>query len=265
MKRVVTLTALAAAATACSYFTQPAPYDPPGVGDIAVPATGAGLFQRDCAWCHGAGGAGTPRAPALIGGENGPALTDFVLQTGRMPITSPEEAVRRRPPAYSREEIRKIVDFVSGFGARGPAIPDVDAAAGDIALGSALYQTNCAACHSATAIGGTLPQSSAGRIIGRSAPTIPGLRASTATEIAEAMRTGPGAMPVFGADAFSQHDVDSIVRYVLYLQRPDNEGGGDLGRIGPVAEGAVAWFAGLGALLWLARRIGTIEKKDRHA
>lgn len=265
MKRVLTLIGLAVAATACSYFTQPAPYQPPGLRDVAVPATGAGLFQRDCAWCHGASGDGTLRGPSLIAGENGPALTDFMLRTGRMPISSPEDAVRRQPPAYSPEEIRKIVDFSSAFAPRGPAIPDVDPVAGDLALGFELYQTNCAACHSTTGIGGTLPRGSASGLIGRSEPAIPGLRASTATEIAEAMRTGPGAMPVFGADAFSQRDVDSIVRYVLYLQRPVNAGGGDLGRIGPVAEGAVSWFAGLGALLWLARRIGTIEKRRGHA
>ncbi len=264
MRRALTVGALLVVATACSYLTRPEPYHPPGLRTIGAPSTGEGLYQRDCAWCHGDGGIGSPRGPALTLGENGPALTDFMLRTGRMPIESPAETVRRRPPAYTPETIRAIVDYVSSFGAPGPAVPDPDVAGGDLAAGEELYQTNCAACHSTTGIGGTLPRGRAGDLGMRSAPTIPGLHASTATEIAEAMRTGPGAMPVFGPDTFTERDVDSIARYVLYLKDPGNRGGGDLGRVGPVAEGAVAWFAGLGALLLLARRIGTSGNGRGH-
>lgn len=263
MRRALTVAGLLVVATACSYLTRPQPYHPPGLREIGAPVTGQGLFQRDCAWCHGNGGVGTPNGPPLTGGENGPALTDFMLRTGRMPIESPSEIVRRRPPAYSAVTIRAIVDYVSSFGAPGPAVPHPDVSAGDLAHGQELYQTNCAACHSATGIGGTLPRGSGG-VASRSAPTIPGLRASTATEIAEAMRTGPGAMPVFGSDTFTDRDVDSIARYVVYLKDPENGGGGDLGRAGPVAEGAVAWFVGLGALLLLARRIGVSGKEQSH-
>ena len=54
------------------------------------------------------------------------------------------------------------------------------------------------------------------------------------------MRTGPGQMPVFGPDTFSDHQVNSIVRYVRYLSDPDDPGGFSLGRIGPITEGLVA-------------------------
>jgi ubiquinol-cytochrome c reductase cytochrome c subunit len=85
----------------------------------------------------------------------------------------------------------------------------------------------------------------------------PGLEPSTPIEIAEAMRVGPGTMPVFGEAAFTDDEVDAIVRYVVYLQNPDDRGGLSIGRIGPVAEGAVGWIVGLGAMVVLVRWIGT--------
>jgi quinol---cytochrome-c reductase cytochrome c subunit len=85
----------------------------------------------------------------------------------------------------------------------------------------------------------------------------PGLEAATPTEVAEAMLTGPGPMPVFGAETFPKEELDSIVRYVAYLQNPDDRGGADIGRIGPVAEGAVGWIVGLGLVLVLTRWLGT--------
>ena len=63
-------------------------------------------------------------------------------------------------------------------------------------------------------------------------------------------------MPVFGKNTFTDQQVDSIIRYLLYIRTGQNRGGADLGRVGPVAEGAVAWIVGLGALLVLARWIG---------
>jgi ubiquinol-cytochrome c reductase cytochrome c subunit len=61
-------------------------------------------------------------------------------------------------------------------------------------------------------------------------------------------------MPRFELDEGS---VNSILRYIEYLQRPDDEGGAPIGRVGPVAEGAVALGVGVVALLLLARWIGT--------
>ena len=71
------------------------------------------------------------------------------------------------------------------------------------------------------------------------------------------MRTGPGAMPVFGPETLDDVQVASIVRYVGYLRHPDDRGGNPLGHIGPVPEGFVAWIIGLGAMLAAAYWIGT--------
>ena len=75
------------------------------------------------------------------------------------------------------------------------------------------------------------------------------------------MITGPGTMPVFGNETFSDEEIDSIVRYTVYLQQPDNRGGAPVGGVGPVAEGAIAWTLGIGLLLGVARLLGTRSGK----
>jgi ubiquinol-cytochrome c reductase cytochrome c subunit len=127
-----------------------------------------------------------------------------------------------------------------------------------IGHGGELYLENCAACHSTTGVGGSMTQ---GRFPGpvrrETSAVAPGLASATPVEIAEAIRTGPGAMPVFGKGVLNDSDVDAIVTYVRYIQRPSDRGGSSIGRIGPVAEGAVGWIVGLGLLLVLSRWIGT--------
>jgi ubiquinol-cytochrome c reductase cytochrome c subunit len=251
---------------ACVYFQgQTERYSPPAELSAAA-QTGEQLYARDCAWCHGDQGAGTSRAPDLVSGTNGPAYTHFMLTTGRMPIDFATQVIRRAPPAYEDQDIDAIVAHVDSLGAGGPQIPTIDPAAGDTGLGAELYQENCAACHSTTAVGGALAPGTAGGISGmvarRTGLLAPSLEQSSATEIAEAMLVGPGTMPVFGTETFSQDDVDAIVRYVLYLQDPIDRGGAPIGRIGPVAEGAVGWIVGLGALLLVARAIGTRTGDD---
>jgi ubiquinol-cytochrome c reductase cytochrome c subunit len=261
MRQLAVVLFIVAAATACAYGGgRSKRYEPPGIEAIGRPDSGRAWYQRDCAWCHGDGGQGTPNGPDLHGERNGPALTDFMLRTGRMPLVDVTETVRHRRAKYSQRTIDQIVAYVASFGAGGPAVPSPAPHAGDVALGQDLYQTNCAPCHSTTGIGGTLTQQRsrdvAGGVARRTDVRIPDVRRAGAVEIEEAMLTGPGTMPVFGAETFSEREIDSIVRYVLYLHDPPQRGGGELGRVGPVAEGAVAWVVGLGALLLLARWIG---------
>jgi ubiquinol-cytochrome c reductase cytochrome c subunit len=255
----IAVPAVLVAATACSWLGHTTRYEPNGIRAVQPETNGRDAFLRDCAWCHGNAGQGTTRAVSLVTGNSGAALTDFMLSTGRMPLTDLNEPIVRRPAAYPPALIAQIADYVASLGGGGPAIPAPDPAAGDLARGEDLYQTNCAACHSATGIGGTLSQRGVGRsgaIADRYGGVIPALNVATPIQIAEAMRTGPGTMPVFGSNTFSDQDVNSIVRYLQYLQHPANRGGARLGGIGPVAEGAVAWAVGIGALLLLARWIG---------
>jgi ubiquinol-cytochrome c reductase cytochrome c subunit len=219
---------------------------------LAQPQQGAGraLYLQDCAWCHAPAGEGTEFGPTLVG--VGAASADFMLTTGRMPIPEPVDNPPQRPVRYSEHQIASLVALVASFG-DGPPIPRVDPARGDDRLGLRLYQQNCAACHGASGSGGAMNQ-------GLIAPSV---LDSTPRQIAEAMRLGgaglrTGNMPRFGPEAFDDHEVNSIIAYIERLPRQDR-GGLSLGRIGPVAEGFVAWAVGLLALVVVIRWIGTRE------
>ena len=64
-------------------------------------------------------------------------------------------------------------------------------------------------------------------------------------------------MPAFGPGVLNADGLDAIGRYVEYLKSPDDRGGAPIGRIGPVAEGAVGWVLGLGSLVLFIRWVGT--------
>ena len=177
----------------------------------------------------------------------GAADADFMLSTGRMPERTVEFNPNRRPPVYNPADIRAITSYVASFGS-GPPIPQMDLATADLQQGASLYAINCEACHSAGGTGAALTN-------GFIAPP---LRVATPTEIAEAIRVGPGRMPVFSPGTLSDQEVASIVRYVVdYVQRPVNHGGGGLGNLGPFSEGAVAWLLGTLVLVLVIRWIGS--------
>ena len=258
MRRAVLAYLLVSALLAgCAYFgDRTAPYRPPGVVKAGAVTDGRTLYMRDCAWCHGNEGQGTENGPVLTAGTNGPAMTDFMLSTGRMPIDHPAERVQRNPSIYTSREIEAITGYIETLRTPGPDIPHPDPESGDIGEGAELYQDNCAACHASTGIGGALSVGGSPR---QATAVAPPLNSATPTEVAEAMLVGPGTMPVFGPETFSDEQVDSILRYVEYLQRPDNRGGLPMGRIGPWSEGAAGWILGLGPLLlllvWIGRKV----------
>ena len=207
-------------------------------------ATGREIYAADCAWCHGDDGGGSNRGPGLV--SKGAAGVDFVLTTGRMPIDEPSDDMRRHDPLYDDEQIREIVEYAEEL-VGDPGVPEVEPASGDYALGSELYTENCASCHSSAGSGGILTDDQ----------EIPPVLESTPEQVVEAMLTGPGEMPVFGEETFDKHEMDSIALYIEALQDGDNRGGADLGRLGPVAEGAVGLLIGLGLMVALVRWIGT--------
>jgi ubiquinol-cytochrome c reductase cytochrome c subunit len=203
------------------------------------------IYLRDCATCHGADGHGTDLAPDLRGA--GAALVDYYLSTGRMPLPTPDATVARHHPAYPPRTIDALVGYVTTLtGGGGPPIPSVDVAAGDLAAGGTLFRLQCAACHAWSGDGGAL--------LHREAPST---HRATPLQIAEAVRSGPGNMPAFGVAALTHAQMQDVVRYVRYLDHPDDRGGNGLGHLGPLAEGAVAVFVGLGLLLVAVRWIGT--------
>jgi ubiquinol-cytochrome c reductase cytochrome c subunit len=221
----------------------------PAPADQAVPPDGKMLYLRDCASCHDEAGQGTPRGQSL---QNiGPAEAHYAITTGRMPIAEPGAERQRRPVEYRPQEVEALVDHMRSFLASEPDIPNVDVASGDLSKGGELYLAQCAACHQWAGKGGAL--------MGQEAPA---LDQSTPTQIAEAIRSGPVAMPKYGEEVLSDHEVNSIVKYVLYLREPEDRGGAGLWHYGPFTEGLVAWVVGMGvlllAVLWIGER-GTGE------
>lgn len=206
--------------------------------------SGQQLYDQNCASCHAVAGEGTQRGPSLVG--VGPAALDFYLSTGRMPPAGAPTS-EHRAPAFTPEEIAAIVGYAAPFTGGTPAIPEVRPE--NSQRGLRLYLTYCAACHSATEIGGALTGPQAASALDQATPT----------QIGEAIRVGPGAMPAFAAEVLTDDDINAIAAYINVLQDRDGDldkGGISLGRIGPLTEGAVAWIVGLGALLLVVRALG---------
>jgi ubiquinol-cytochrome c reductase cytochrome c subunit len=220
-----------------------------GIGFVvdAMIREGRALFLQGCSSCHGLNAEGSNIAPSLIG--VGPAAVDFQVGTGRMPLTIPGAQAIRRDPLYTETQIRQLAAYIDSLSPGGPQIPNVDLADGDLAYGGELFRTNCAQCHQAVGQGGALTQ-------GKHAPN---LGDATPVQIAEAMRTGPEQMPVFGPHQLDDHQVNSIVKYVKFITNPKDPGGSSIGHYGPVPEGIVAWVVGIGLLsvacLWIGSRI----------
>jgi ubiquinol-cytochrome c reductase cytochrome c subunit len=270
MKRALVLSVAVVAGlgvTACGYlgddpdpYRPPVYYGPPEAAAGAIPGEpGQHLYLRDCSHCHGNDGRGTERGPDLTVGTNGPALTDFVLRTGRMPVEARVQQMRAGEPVYDEGQIAAIVAYMTReFRPPGPDIPDADPARGDLGEGQQVYQEHCASCHATTGIGGAMlihprddePKRTRGIVI-------PGLEDSDPREVAASVRSGPGSMPVFGTRAINDHQLDSLLRYMEYLRDPADPGGAPIGRVGPVVEGAIGWALGLGLLMVIARWIGT--------
>jgi ubiquinol-cytochrome c reductase cytochrome c subunit len=212
--------------------------------ESSTPQSVRHIYLRDCATCHGADARGTDLAPTLH--DTGTAYVDYVLSTGRMPIENPDDPIQRREPKYSDATVGKLTRYVRDLaGGTGPAIPRLTGA-GDVAHGGSIFRLNCAACHAWSGDGGALLE--------RSAPTV---HRSSPTEIAEAVRVGPFNMPAFGRSALSDRELESVIRYVRYLDDPHDRGGTALWHLGPLAEGAVAIVIGLGVIVLATRWIGT--------
>ena len=209
---------------------------------------GKALFAEDCETCHGPQAQGSSRAPNLQG--LGAATVDFWVSTGRMPLADPTEQAFVKSPVLNRTQQLAVSAYVASLAPGGPAIPSVNLGATNISRGESLFAEDCAACHTITGVGDALANN----------VYAPSLYPATPTQIAEAIRTGPGNMPRFGPGTLSNQEVGDIVRYVTYLQHPNDRGGLGLGHVGPVAEGFVAILIGLGSLLvagyWIGGRAG---------
>jgi ubiquinol-cytochrome c reductase cytochrome c subunit len=217
---------------------------------LAVILAGRALYMMHCASCHGEVGQGSNVAPALVGYSA--ADIHLMLDTGRMPASVPYVDEIHQEPVFTQPQMTAITDYVLSFTSHARrALPLV--LPGNVEHGRALFMENCAACHGPTGGGASVGSND----------VAPSLANATVFQVAEAIRAGPGIMPAFGRDLLSDRDVDDIAHYVNAMQTQTdgaadaNAGGATLAHVGPVAEGFIAWFFGVGALVLFVRRIGT--------
>jgi ubiquinol-cytochrome c reductase cytochrome c subunit len=240
--------------------------------DDALVDEGRRLFLVGCAFCHGDNGEGlstvkgTLLGPPLVG--VGAAAVDFQVGTGRMPQVQPGAQNPVHPQTYTGEEISAMAAYVASLGP-GPAIPDEqdyslaglsdDERDAAIARGGQIFLTNCTACHNFAGKGGAMPR-------GGHAPA---LGDTSDKHVFEALLTGPGQMPTFSNGNLSPEEKRDVIAYLNSLQDQPEYGGFDLGGMGPVSEGLVAWIVGIGVLVgfavWIANNTSRSTKQKQDA
>jgi ubiquinol-cytochrome c reductase cytochrome c subunit len=233
-------------------LTAPAHAQVAGEPDSLV-SRGQVLYGVQCESCHQADGQGQAAQgiPSLRG--VGSAAVDFYISTGRMPEATLARQAPRKPVSISAGDRAALIAYVTSSWPGGPDIPTSDLAGpAQLANGGDLFRTNCSACHGAVGAGSALAY-------GAFAPS---LHEATPVEVAEAVRVGPGNMPVFDAGTLSEAQVADIVAYVTYLHHPDDRGGAGLGHTGPIAEGFVGLLFGLAGLVGVAAWVG--HRTDRE-
>ena len=208
------------------------------VAPAPLPVNGKAAYETRCASCHGEDLRGGVNAPSLRG--VGAADLDFWMVTGRMPAAVPWVQVGHRGQQLAQSEIESIESYVTARAPGGPPIPLVTVG-GDLRAGRVLFAQNCEHCHGVDANGAS---------IGRNA-WAPTLRPASITQVAEAVRVGPGNMPIFGERQLSASALDDVAGYVASLQADAATPEIPLSSSGPVPEGLFGWLT-IGLLSSLA-------------
>lgn len=219
---------------------------------LAQLAEGRTLFTETCSACHGGQAQGSSIAPALLG--LGEGEIDLWLTAGWMPLRTSENQAAIKPVWFSlRSQINAVIAYIASLRSGGFGIPSIDLSNTNVAQGFDLFSLNCAPCHTITGAGDALAN-------GYHAPPLHGI---AATQVLEAIRTGPQNMPKFSVNQMSNQEALNLVAFVTKnLEHPDNVGGVGLGGVGPVAEGFVGLFVGVGVCLLAAYWVGDRTERE---
>jgi ubiquinol-cytochrome c reductase cytochrome c subunit len=71
------------------------------------------------------------------------------------------------------------------------------------------------------------------------------------------MLTGPQSMPVFNDQNITPENKKNIIAFINETQTQANQGGMNLGNLGPVSEGMFIWIFGLGIMVGIAVWLGS--------
>jgi ubiquinol-cytochrome c reductase cytochrome c subunit len=227
--------------------------------DEALVDRGSELFGTHCALCHGEQGRGLPiqgprGGPSLEG--VGPASVDFMLRTGRMPMSNAQERLERHPQRFSDEDRHALIAYVESLDPdSGPEIPDIEGwEDADLSHGLELFTQNCAACHGPTAQGIAVGQRDVSSTLDVADPR----------EVTVAIRSGPGVMPRFLEDTMSEEEVKAVTAWVMDLREREAPGGWSFGRSGTVTEGFLAVLVGLGLLSVIMYLLGDRSRDEEE-
>ena len=215
--------------------------------DATLIGEGQQLYLNTCVTCHGANLQGeTDRGPSLIG--VGSAAVYFQVSTGRMPLDAQSAQAVQKPTKFTPQQIDALGAYIQahGGGPQTPAKTEQELAQGNPAQGGQLFRLNCAQCHNFTGEGGALSS-------GKFAPS---LQNASPSVLYTAMLSGPQNMPKFSDRQLTPQEKQNIIAYVTSVQGGNNSpGGADLGGLGPISEGFIAWVVGIAALvgvtLWI--------------
>jgi ubiquinol-cytochrome c reductase cytochrome c subunit len=217
--------------------------------------TGYELFENHCSFCHGARANGsTGIAPNLQG--LGPGTIQLWLATGWMPLKTPSAQPDNKPPSFNPQHIKDIALWVASLHKGGVSFPPkLHINSANLADGFSLFTDNCAPCHTITGAGDALAD-------GYHAPPLHGV---TAQEIYDAVRSGPQNMPQFSTSNITPAQLRDIIKYVTReIKHPTSPGGLALGGVGPVAEGFVGLFIGVGGCLLAAYWVGDRTERENE-
>jgi ubiquinol-cytochrome c reductase cytochrome c subunit len=107
------------------------------------------------------------------------------------------------------------------------------ATGGNLSAGHQLFEQNCEHCHGIGANGASIGDLAW-------APT---LHRASVTQVAEAIRVGPGNMPKFSSAQLSPQALGDLATYVMSLDRQADTPAFPLRSSGPVPEGLFGWLA----------------------
>jgi ubiquinol-cytochrome c reductase cytochrome c subunit len=224
--------------TAPSHISAQAGLPPKDAQPPSSSAKGAAIFAQRCATCHGTTGEGLSGVVGIAGPslkaehDHGRVMTAVEFGPSHMPTFS---------YVLSVPEIRSVADFVT------TRIATIPLQGGDLSSGGDLFRMYCSSCHRTAVRGGAMA------FTGVNAPQLTG---KSPELIAGAIRWGPGPMPAFPPAVLDDHQLASVVKYVVYVQHPPDPGGNPLRYYGPVSEGMAAFavIAGLGvAVMWIEK------------
>ncbi|MDA8265252.1 MAG: c-type cytochrome [Actinomycetota bacterium] len=209
-------------------------------------AAGRTLYTQTCSTCHGGDAQGSALGTDLQG--LGGAAVDLWLTTGWMPLRTPGLQPANKPVNLTTAQINEIVAYVVSIKPGGVPVPtNISLKGASASEGFYMFSLNCAPCHTITGAGDALAE-------GFRAPS---LHSVTPTQVLEAIRTGPSNMPRFGPGDISPKEALDVALYVTkYIKHPADIGGIGLGGVGPVAEGFVGLFVGVGVCLLAAYWVG---------